>query len=144
MSQQPLLSQRLSPHSKSEIPTNVLNTQTPHSIQAKPCNPIPLPLKRKLSQKELEILSKRVKIADHVFEANLLDPAKANFVTTSGVEQHPSSQVPTAPHGEHCNFTIHNHNYSHGFSISPVLSESCSITFSAAKEAGLIKPPTSP
>ena len=142
-SQQPLLSHPPSPRSKSKILTKALNTQTPQSIQAKPCNPIPLPRKRKLSQKELEILSKRVKIADHVSEANLLDAAKANFITTAGVEQHPSGQVPTIPLGEHCDFTVHNLNYAHGFSISPVLSESCSV-FSTAKEAGLIKPPTSP
>ena len=142
-SQQPLLSHRHSPRSISKILTKALNTQTPPPIQAEPCNPTPLPRKRKLSQKEEEILSKRVKFADHVSEANLLDTAKANLITTAGVEQHPSDQVPTIPLGELCDFSVHNLKYAHGFSNSPVISESCSV-FSTAEEAGLIKPPTSP
>ena len=134
-SQKPLPSRSHSPHPKHEIPTKVLNTQIPQSTQAKPCNPIPFPIKRKLPQKELEILSKRVKLDDHGSIASPLNTTKATLSPTSGGEHRTPGQVPTAPRGE---------PLSHGFAISPVLPESCSVTFSVAEEAGLIKPPTSP
>ena len=81
-SQPPILTQHQPSHIISKILTNILNPQPPQITQVKPSNLIPH-LKRKVSQKKIELLSRRVKIADHAPEAAFFDPTKATFIPKS-------------------------------------------------------------